>query len=94
MAAQFASGVTKAGRVWYQVKGKFTSKARFDLERRRGPGGRFGSKSEMFGRMDSRQLESYMQSTMGAPLGGGTWVAKIRKSSERFADILADANQL
>lgn len=80
--------LTAAGRKLYKdAKGRFISKAKYELERRRGPGGRFLSKSAA-GRQ--RGIESYLRAKLGAPPAGKSWSQIASKYAERFADYLAD----
>lgn len=84
--------VTKAGRIVYKnSKGGFISKSTFLRELRRGANGKFGPKSSPGRTKSERQLEQFMKRHVGNPMGGGTWIARIRKSSDRFADMMAAA---
>jgi hypothetical protein len=94
MAAPIAL-ITKAGRTLYKnAKGRFISKTTYAREIRRGPLGKFKSKADFIRGLDSRGLENYLRGILGKPLGGGDWVSRVRRSSERFADILAEQNAL
>lgn len=92
MAVQLVPGVgsvaTSAGRKIYRdLKGRFISKAKFELERRRGPGGRFMSRAAA-DRM--RGVESYLRAQLGAPPAGKQWAMIAAKYPERFSDYLQD----
>ncbi len=84
--------VTKAGRTVYKnARGRFISRATFERERRRGPGGRFRSVADFFRSADIRTKESLLAERFGGPpLGGGTWIGRAEASPDRFAEELAD----
>ena len=82
--------VTRAGRTIYRsAKGRFISKAKYELERRRGPGGRFLSAGRA---TEQRGIESYLRAQLGAPPAGKTWVQIAGKYPQRFIDYLEDLN--
>jgi len=83
--------VTRAGRKLYKnARGRFISKAKYELERRRGPAGRFLTK-----RAATRQrgVESFLRAQLGAPPAGKTWQQIASKYPQRFIDFLEDMNQ-
>lgn len=80
--------VTRAGRTIYRgANGRFISRAKYELERRRGLGGRFLSSARANAQ---RGIESFMRSQLGAPPGGKSWVQIAGKYPERFIDFLED----
>ncbi len=82
--------VTRAGRTIYRnARGRFISKAKYELERRRGPGGRFLSRQ---GAKHQRGVESYLRAQLGAPPAGKTWAQIAGKYPQRFIDYLEDLN--
>ena len=88
MAAPVAAFLTKVGRkVYKDARGRFISKAKYELERRRGPGGRFLSTA---GAQRQRGVESYLRAQLGAPPAGKSWAQIASKYPERFADYLQD----
>ncbi len=84
--------ITRAGRTVYKnARGRFISRAAFERELRRGPGGRFRSASEFFRQSTDRAKEALLLERYGGPpLGGGTWVSRMRSSPDVFAEELAD----
>lgn len=102
MAVPFlTAGVNKLGREFFKIGSGFVSRNVFKNEKRRqsrrkgGPRGKFRSKTDVVRGLDDRQLESYLRDVFGGgPLGGGSWVARVKRSSERFTDILAEQNEL
>lgn len=56
----------------------------------RGLGGRFISKKTF----ERGSLAHRVMAEIGPPIGGGDWVSRVRQSSQRFIDIMADDNQL
>ena len=83
--------ITKAGRTLYKnARGQFISKAKYELERRRGPRGRFLTKS---GAARQRGVESYLRAQLGAPPSGKTWQQIASKYPDRFTDYLQDLNE-
>lgn len=88
--------ITKTGRTVYKnAKGKFISKATFERERRRGPGGRFRSAVDFFRQADTRTKESLLVEKFGGPpIGGGTWIGRAEASPDRFAEELAAAGMI
>jgi len=78
--------VTKAGRrIFRDARGRFISKVKYELERRRGPGGRFLTKTAA-GRQ--RGVEQYLRAQLGAPPAGKTWMSIASKYPDRFTDYL------
>jgi hypothetical protein len=91
MAAIFTAIPNAVGRIIYREAGRFISKQKYQREKRRGRGGKFRSKSDVIAGLDDRGLESFLRNQFGGgPIGGGNWVTRVRQSSERFADVLAD----
>ena len=83
--------VTRAGiRLYKNARGKFISKAKYELERRRGPAGRFLTKSAA---TRQRGVESFLRAQLGAPPAGKTWQQIASKYPQRFIDFLEDMNQ-
>ena len=82
--------VTRAGRTIYKnARGRFISKAKYELERRRGPGGRFLTSARA---TEQRGIESYLRAQLGAPPRGKSWSQIAGKYPERFIDYLQDLN--
>ena len=82
--------VTKAGRTIYRsAKGRFISKAKYELERRRGPTGRFLTSARA---TQQRGVESYLRAQLGAPPAGKTWAQIAGKYPQRFIDYLDELN--
>jgi len=82
--------VTRAGRKLYQnARGQFISKFKYELERRRGPSGRFITKAAG---IRQRGVESYLRAQLGAPPAGKTWQQIASKYPDRFTDYLEDLN--
>jgi len=80
--------VTRAGRKLYRdARGKFISKAKYELERRRGPSGRFLTKARA---VRQRGVEEYLRAQLGAPPAGKTWQQIASKYPQRFTDYLED----
>ena len=77
----------KARKLYRDAKGKFISRAKYELNQRRGPGGRFISKAAA-GRQ--RGVEQYLRAQLGAPPAGKSWQQIAGKYPERFADYLQD----
>lgn len=81
--------LTSTGRrVFKDARGRFISKAKYELERRRGPGGRFISKARA---SKNRGIEAYLRAQLGAPPAGKEWQQIAAKYPERFMDYLQDA---
>lgn len=78
--------VSRAGRKLYRnARGRFISKAKYELERRRGAGGRFVTKARA---TQNRSIESYLRAQLGAPPAGKNWQQIAGKYPERFMDFL------
>ena len=89
MPAPVVALITRAGRQIYKdARGRFISKAKYQLEQRRGPGGRFLTKAAS-GRQ--RGVESYLRAELGAPPRGKSWLQIAGKYPERFENYLQDA---
>lgn len=91
--------VNKAGKTIYRQGGRFISKNKFLTESRRiqkgvKGAGQFMSRAKHARSLDDRALAQRLLDEMGPPIGGGNWVARVRKSTEKFMDLLADDNQL
>ena len=84
------SVATKAGRKIYRdARGRFISRAKYELERRRGPLGRFITTKAA---TRQRGVESYLRAKLGAPPAGKNWHQIASKYPERFMDYLEDLN--
>lgn len=92
MAAQAI--ITKTGRrLFKNSAGRFISKQKFELLKRKDPlTGRFLPKATA-GRTISRQrgVEEYLRAQLGAPPSGMNWITIASKYAERFEDYLEDA---
>lgn len=81
--------VTAAGRTIYKnAKGRFISRAQYLQLRRRGPGGRFLSRQAYAAQQTVSSVASEIQAMMGPPIDGGSWVAKVQASFDRFRDLV------
>ena len=76
-----------ARKVYRDAKGRFTTRAKYELEQRRGPRGRFLSKE---GAKFQRNMESYLRAELGAPPAGKKWSQIASKYPERFEDYVSD----
>jgi len=74
-------------RIYKDARGRFISKAKYELERRRGPGGRFLSASRA---REQRGVEQWLRAQLGAPPAGKTWAQIAGKYPDRFIDYLED----
>ena len=74
-----------ARKVFRDAAGRFTTKAKYELEQRRGPGGRFITKSRA---TQNRSIEAYLRAELGAPPAGKQWQQIAGKYPERFADYV------
>ncbi len=84
--------VTRAGRTLYKnAKGRFISKAKYELERRRGPGGRFVTSARA---SKQRGIESYLRAQLGAPPAGKSWAQIAGKYPQRFIDYLQEPDDV
>lgn len=82
--------LTKAGRTLYKnARGQFISKSKYELERRRGPSGRFLSAANA---ERQRGVEQWLRAQLGAPPAGKTWAQIAGKYPDRFEDYLDDLN--
>lgn len=82
--------VTQSGRVIYKdARGRFISKSKFDLEMRRGPSGRFLSRT---GAARQQGVENFLRAQLGAPPAGKSWAQIAGKYPDRFIDYLEDLN--
>jgi len=80
--------ITRTGRrIYKDARGRFISKAKYQLEQRRGPGGRFLSKT---GAIRQQKVESWLRAQLGAPPAGKTWAQIAGKYPQRFLDYLED----
>ena len=76
--------ITRTGRrIFKDARGRFISAARYALELRRGPGGRFMSRpaAERF-----RNLEARLRAQLGPPPAGKQWALIATKYPDRFSD--------
>lgn len=86
LVAGVGSIIRKGGRTIYRdLRGRFISKAKFELERRRGPRGQFLSRAAAD---RARGVESFLRAQLGAPPAGKTWQQIAGKYPERFEDFL------
>lgn len=82
--------VTAAGRTLYKnARGQFISRRQFELESRRGPGGRFLTRKAA-----ARQqgVEQFLRAQLGPPPAGKSWAQIAGKYPDRFIDYLEDLN--
>lgn len=86
--------VNKLGKTIFRQGGKFISRSTFLREVRRGPGGRFVSAVKHARSLTKPGLAQHILDVLGPPIGGGDWVSRVRKSEERFIELLGDSNQL
>ena len=100
MAAPLVTAIVNAaGRTIYRQAGRFISKSTYLREIRRIPkgvagAGRFISKIKHARGLSQAGLVQQLQAMFGSPIGGGTWVSRVRKSTERFTDLAAESNAL
>ena len=81
-----AALITRAGRrIYKDAKGRFISKAKYELEQRRGPSGRFITKQAA---TRQRGVENYLRAQLGAPPAGKTWQQIASKYPDKFIDYL------
>lgn len=79
---------TIAGRKLFKdAAGRFISRQKYELERRRGPRGRFLSRSAA---KKQRGIENFLRAQLGAPPAGKTWQQIAGKYPDRFIDYLQD----
>lgn len=76
-----------ARKAYRDAKGRFTTKFKYELEKRRGPSGQFITKA---GAVRQRGVESYLRAQLGAPPAGKQWQQIASKYPERFEDYLAE----
>ena len=82
--------LTRTGRTVYKdARGLFISKRKYDLEMRRGPGGRFLTRQ---GAVRQQQVEQWLRAQLGAPPAGKMWAQIAGKYPDRFTDYLEDLN--
>ena len=80
--------ITRTGRrIYKDARGRFISKAKYQLEQRRGPSGRFLSKTNA---IRQQKVESWLRAQLGAPPAGKTWAQIAGKYPQRFMDYLED----
>ena len=73
--------VNKVGKTIYRQAGRFISRNTFLRESGRVPKTAAG-------------IARRIMAEIGPPIGGGDWVSRVRKSTERFTDVLAEENEL
>ena len=76
-----------ARKVYRDARGRFISRAKYELERRRLPSGRFGTSAQ--GAL-GRRMETYLRAKLGAPPAGKNWYQIASKYPERFMDYVED----
>jgi Ni/Co efflux regulator RcnB len=82
---------TTARKLYRDARGKFISKAKWELEQRRDPAtGRLRSKAWANQRLDKQKVENYLRAQLGAPPAGKQWSQIAAKYPQRFADFLED----
>lgn len=91
--------VNAAGRTIYRKAGRFISKQTFLRDSRRiaaglKGAGQFVSRAAHARSLSTAGVAQRLMQEIGSPIGGGDWVSRVRKSSEKFVDMLADNNQL
>lgn len=90
MVGPILSGIVRQARKYYRdARGKFISKAKYELNQRRGPSGKFVSKAAA---TRQRGVESYLRAQLGAPPAGKQWQVIAAKYPERFVDYLEGLN--
>lgn len=89
IGATLKHGKKAARKVYRDARGRFISRAKYELERRRGPKGRFITKSAA---ERNRGVEGYLRSKLGAPPAGKAWHQIAGKYPDRFMDYLGDMN--
>ena len=99
MAAHVTAIVNAVGRTIFRKAGRFISRNTYLREIRRIPkgvegAGRFISKIQHAGGLTQAGLAQQLQAMFGPPIGGGNWVSRVRKSTERFIDLAAEGNAL
>lgn len=100
MAAAIVTAVVNAaGKTIYRQAGRFISKSKFLREIRRAgkgiaTGGQFVSRAAHARGLSKSALAHQMMLEVGPPIGGGDWVSRVKKSTERFSDMLANDNSL
>lgn len=87
-ARNFSATVDSLGRVQRRIDGRQVSKSIYLREKRRGPGGKFGSKKSHIGSLPKSGLAQQVMDELGPPIGGGDWQLRVLKSGERFRDML------
>lgn len=84
---------TVARKLYRDARGKFISRAKYEVLQRRDPGtGRFISKAAAKLRPDPKQVESFLRAQLGAPPAGKSWSQIAAKYPQRFADFLEGVN--
>ena len=80
-----------ARKVYRDAKGRFISKAKYELNQRRDPAtGRFITKAAAARRPDPKIVEGKLRKELGAPPAGRTWTEIAARYTERFEDYLRD----
>ena len=87
MAAPVSSAILANGRRVYRQAGRFISKAKYELERRRLSSGKLGSVAQA---NRERGVEQWLRAQLGAPPAGKTWQSIASKYPDRFVDYLED----
>ena len=87
MAAPVLASVLANGRTVYRQGGRFISKAKYELERRRLSSGRIGTAAQA---QRERGVEQWLRAQLGAPPAGKTWQVIASKYPDRFSDYLED----
>ncbi len=86
--------VNKVGRTIYRKAGRFISESQFVRESKLITGHRAGAGRFDKGTKSVSDIARRMTAEIGPPIGGGDWVSRVRGSTEKFTDFLADSNQL
>ena len=88
------------GKTIYRKAGRFISEKTYNREIQRAAGVVTRARSVFSSDNNQRrggtiqQIADRLNNVFGPPIGGGNWVSRVRTSTEKFEDILADGNQL
>lgn len=99
VAPVFQAILSKTGRTLYKKGSGFISKNEFLRETRRikagvKGAGRFLSRADHARSLSVSEVAQRIHAEIGPPLGDANWVSRVRKSTEKFIDFLADENAI